>query len=309
MDQMAPDEGWWGGWVTLNLSAFSVNGSAYVTTPREIARLIVMDVCKHPIRIRNGFYEYLQFGAGLQPKGCKSGSCGQTFQAYERNSVVTFTDLLPTPQKIRVYPTDTRDIGFRVLINGKDQNGQVVLSTDANTGTSIPGEYLAVAFPFADSLNQFSTPLLGIQKDQTYGPLQFFQVDPTTGVEMPLSTMDPNEASAGYRRYMISGIPSLNPCCSPANPLQISAQGRLDFIPVIAETDYLTIQCVPALVEESLSIRYSRMDSANSAKQSVEHHARALALLNGQLDTFQGKTNTAVSMPIFGSNRMRPSFR
>ena len=305
IDPMAPDEGWWGGWVTMNLSAFVSNGAAYVTTPREIARLIVMDVCQHPVRIRNGFYEYLQFGRGLQPKTCRTGSCGSTFQGYERDNAVTFTDLLPTPQQIRIYPTDNRDIGLRVLLQGKDQNGQVILTTDPGTGQSAPGEYLPVNFPFVTSVNQFST-ISGIQKDQTYGPLQLFQVDPTTGVELPLSTMYPNEVSASYRRYLIAGIPNTNICCAtPGNPIQISAQGRIDFLPVINETDYLTIPCVAALIEESLSIRYGRMDSANAAQQSGVHHAKALALLNGQLDLYCGKTNVAVSVPIFGSHKLR----
>ena len=303
MDPLAPDSGWWGGWVTLNLTASIFNGSAYVVTPREIARLIVMGVCQHPVQIRNGFYEYLQFGRGLQPKNCRSGQCGSQFQAYERDNVVTFSPLLSTPQFIRVYPTDIRDTSLRVLLQGKDQNNQVILTTDPGTGLSAPGEYLPLAFPFSTSANQYSS-ISGIQKDQTYGPIQFFQVDTTTGTEIPLSAMDPNESSAAYRRYLISGIPNQNLCCAaPSSPLQITAQGRIDFMPVQNETDYLTIPCVPALVEEAQSIRFSRIE--NGAEQSAMHHARALALLNGQLDLYEGKVNTAISVPIFGSNRPR----
>lgn len=302
MDPFTPDEGWWGGSITLNLTASIINRSAYVVTPREIGRLIVMGVCQHPVQIRNGFYEYLEFGRGLQPKTCRAG-CGSTFQAYERDPVVTFSPLLSTPQKIRIYPTDIRDTGLRVLIQGKDQNGQIILTTDPGTGQSAPGEYLQLGFPFSDSVNQFST-ITGIQKDQTYGPLQFFQVDPTTSAEAALSTMDPNEASASYRRYLVNGIPNQNLCCvTPGNPLQLTAKGRLDFIPVLNETDYLTIPNVPALTEEAQSIRFSKME--NGLQQSLFHHGRALSLLNGQLDAMEGKTSTAVSMPIFGSNKMR----
>ena len=302
MDPLTPDEGWWGGWVTLNLTA-SVNcQAAYVTTPREIARLIVMDICNHPVRIRNGFYEYLQFGRGLRPKTCRTG-CGDTFQAYERDNVVTLAPLLSTPQTIRIYPTDARDSGLRVLLQGLDANSQVILTTDPATGLSAPGEYVVLKFPFVDSVNLYST-INGLQKDQTYGPLQFFQVDPTTAAEAALSAMEPMEAAANYRRYLIAGIPNVNLCCtSPTNPLQITAQGRIDFIPVVNETDYLTLPCVPALIEEAQSIRYSKMDGG--AQQSAIHHARAIALLNGQLDLYEGKTSTAVAMPLFGSNRMR----
>ena len=305
MDPMAPSEGWWGGTVTLNLTASITNGAAYVVTPREIARLTDIAVCGQPIRIRNGFWEFLQFGRGVEPKACRSGACGSQLQAYERDNVVTFSPLLSTPQQIRVYPTDIRDTSLRVLLQGKDQNGQVILTTDPGTGLSAPGEYLQLAFPFSNSVNQFST-ISGVQKDQTYGPLQFFQVDPATGVEVPLSSMEPNESAASYRRYLVNGIPSQNLCCaSPASPLQLTAQGRLDFIPVANETDYLIIPNVPVLIEESQAIRFSKMESSNAAQQSLLHHARALALLNGQIDAHEGKTNTAISVPIFGSQRMR----
>jgi hypothetical protein len=116
--------------------------------------------------------------------------------------------------------------------------------------------------------------------------------------------MDPNEGVASYRRYLINGIPSNNLCCtSPGSPLQLTAQGRLDFIPVQNETDYLTIPNVPALIEESQAGRFRKME--NGLNQSVYHHNQALMLLNGQIDAYEGKTNTAINVPIWGSQRLR----
>ena len=301
MDPLAPEEGWWGSWVTMNLSATVSCGSTYVTVPREIARLVVMGVCQKPIRIRNGFYEYLQFSPGLQPKTCSSGACGQVFQAYDRDTVVTLAPLAAT-STIRVYPTDNRDTGLRVLVQGKDANGVVVLNTDPGSGQSGLGEYLQLGFPFVDSVNQFST-ITGLLKDQTFGPVTIVAVNPTTGVETALSSMEPTEFAANYRRYLIAGIPTVTQCCSGAGTIQIQAQGRLDFIPCQNETDFLLIQNVPALVEEAMSIRHGRMDGG--AELSALHHGKALALLNGQLDLYVGKNSTAVRVPIFGSDRMR----
>lgn len=305
LDPQMPDEGWWGGWVTMNLTATVSCGAAYVTVPREICRLIVLAVCQRPVHIRNGFYEYLKWGAGLEPKACRTGACGQTFQAFERDNVPTLQSLVST-SLIRMYPTDARDVGRRVLLQGKDQNAQVILTTDPGTGKSAPGEYVQLAFPFSNSVNQFST-ISGIQKDETWGNVQFFAVDPLTGVETALSVMEPNEQTGWYRRYLINGIPFPNLCCNTTSntTIQLTAQGKLDFIPVANETDYLTIPCVPALIEESQSLRYSRMDSTQAATQALVHHGRALALLNGQLDAMLGKVNTAVKVPIFGGNRLR----
>lgn len=304
LDPMSPDEGWWGGWMTMNLTGVIKGCGIYITTPREIARLIVLGICQQPVAIRNGFYEYLQFSAGLQPKSCCTGSCVGPVEAYERDNVVTFSDLKSTPQTIRIYYTDIKDTGLRVLLQGTDQNDQTILTTDPNTTLTAPGEYVMLKFPFVDTVNTFKT-ITGIQKDETYGPIQIFQVDPTTGVESALSTMQPEESVASYRRYMVNGLNSNATCCGASATLQMKAQGKLDFIPVINETDYLTIPNIPALIEECMSIRFGRMDTQNASNLSAIHHAKALALLNGQLDHHLGKVSTAVKVPIFGSQRMR----
>lgn len=308
MDPLCPDEGWWGGWLTMAFTGSIVNRAAYITTPREVARLTDVAVCQRPIPMHNGFYEYLEFGAGLQPKNCRNNTCGSTFAAYDRDNVPTLSPLQGT-RTIRVYITDARDVGRRVLIQGKDQNRQIVLTTDPGTGRAAQGEYLPLVNPLANSVNLFSE-ITGLQKDETFGPVQFFQVDPATGVEEPLSAMEPRENTASYRRYLVAGIPNLNLCClTPGSPLQLTAQARIDFVPVLNETDYLTVPNVPALIEESQSIRFNRMDSTTAAQQAALHHQRALALLFGQLDKYLGKISTAVKVPLFGTNRLRPSFR
>jgi hypothetical protein len=308
MDPLCPEEGFWGGWVTLTLTGSVSNGSAYVTCPREIGRLIVTAVCQQPIHIRNGFYEYLNYGRGMYPKSCGK-NCNAVFEAYERDNVFTLADLQSTAQTVRLYPTDARDSGRRVLLQGEDANAQVVLTTDPISGKSAPGEYISLKFPFVDSANQY-TKITGIQKDGTWGNVQFFQVDPATLTELPLSVMEPNEGSASYRRYLVSGIPNLQACCNATlGTVQLTAQGRLDFIPVENETDYLTIPNVPALVEEAMSIRFSRMDATEASTQSTLHHAKALNLLNGQIEVYLGKQNAAIGIPLFGSQKMRASFR
>ena len=303
IDPKAADEGWYGSTVTLNLKVQIINHAAYVVTPREIARLVVMGICQHPIEIRNKFYEYLQFGAGIQ--GCGDRRCGSPFAAYERDNVITLSPLLATPQKIIIYPNDVRDTGARVLLQGKNEHGQIILTTDPGTGLSVLGEYVVLNFPFVTSLNQFSM-IIGIQKDQTYGPLQFFQLDPTTASQVSLSEMEPYEGVAWYRRYLVSGMSNRLLCCAPqGKSLYITAQGKLDFVPVVNETDYLLIPNVPALLEEAQSLRYSRMDSGNSEQKSAIHHSRALALLRGQATHYLGKINTAVNFRPFGSADLR----
>lgn len=300
LDVLAPDEGWANTWVSLTLTASISNGSAYVTVPQEIIRLIVTAVCKTAIPIRNGFFEYLHWGTGLRPRTCSDAKCGDVLQAYERDNVFTLADLVGT-KTIRVYPTDSRDVGLRVLVQGLDQNGMTILTTDPGTGLSSPGEYIVIASPFVDSVNQFSR-ITGVMKDQTFGPITFTQVDPTTAAEASLSSMEPNESTGWYRRYLVAGIPCQNICCGVSSTtLQLNAQGRLGFQAVQNETDYLSLNNIPAIIEECRSLRFSRMDSPVAAQQSLVHHGRAIAYLNGELDARYGKTQTTVNVPIWGS--------
>lgn len=303
-DPLAPDEGWWGGWVTMLFTLQVTGHIAYVRTPQEIARIIVLDVCDRPRFIRNGFYEYLQFGTGHRPKGC-SNNCCDTMQAFDRPNVPTLVDF-PTnaPQKIRVYPTDAADVGKRVIVQGPDQNGIPVLGTDVATGVSNQGETLILQFPFTDSLNTFQD-VTGLLKDVTKGFVRIFTVDPTTHAQVSLSSMDPNETTASYRQYLFAGLP--DHCCNrPSGSVQVVAQCRLDFQPVAADTDYLIIQNLPALKEECQAIKYSTQDSQQSPALEAKHHAKAISLLNGELDLYEGKVRTAISVPIFGSQRLRP---
>src|SRR5207247_5054448 len=56
-DQSQPDEGWWQTWgvMLFNLA----RDYPYFTTPRGVARVTALDVCKKPVLLRNQFYEYL----------------------------------------------------------------------------------------------------------------------------------------------------------------------------------------------------------------------------------------------------------
>lgn len=313
-DPLAPTEGWWGGWARM---AFTVSRSGpNIITPQGVARIIVLDLCKYPVRIQNQWYEFLEFGRGFQPHGCTTAtgasythSFCSPLQAYERETVTTFEPLLSTPQIIRVYAADPTDIGRNVLIQGKDANGQVVRFLDPLNNAAGLGERVVLGTPFADSANQFSE-ITGVQKQKSFGEVQFFQVDPTTGVESSLLVMGPSETTASYRKYFLGGLPN---CCNtpagvPTGSMQVLAMAKLDFQPVTCDSDYLGIMSIPALIEEIQSIRLGRMDTTAAQQLSASKHAAALRLLFGQLDHMLGKEDIAIGRHIFGSQPLRRSF-
>jgi len=305
MDPLTPDEGWWGGSAVMSFTVIPSNGAAYIITPREVARPVAFDICNRPIAMRNQLWEYLEFGTGLHPRGCgancHSGCLGST-QAFERDPVPCLNPLPSVPRVIRLYFTNAADAGRRVVIGGTDQNGMPIYGVDPLTQTSTPGETVYLAGPFADSLNLI-TPT-SFTKEVTLGEVQFFTVD-SSGNQTLLSTMQPGETTASYRRYLLDGLPQS--CCNtPAGAVQVSAFCRLDFAPVQNDQDPLLIQSIPALIEECQSIRYSRMDASQAPALEKKHHDKALSILNGQLDHYQGKITPAVRISLFGSDRLRP---
>lgn len=315
IDPMAPDEGWIGGWAKFAFNVQPQNppgGFAYLTTPRNVARLIGIDICSIPIKPRNGFFEFLEFGRGLQPRSSSCGNglfsgqncaCKTASESFDRDNVPTLADLAGTPQFIRFFPSNSGDVRKRVLVQGKDKNAQVVYGVDPLTGQAMEGEFVALDQPFAQTVHQYSI-VTGLSKEATLGPVQIFQVDGSTGAVLPLSSMEPSETTASYRRYLLTGLPR-NCCNTPAGTVTVTAQAKLDFLPVVNDTDYLSIPNIPALIEEGHSLRYSRMDSQVSSALEQRHHAKALTLLNGQLDHIEGKINVAITVPLFGSDRAR----
>jgi hypothetical protein len=294
---MAPDEGWWGGWAQY---AFTVSPPFdYIVAPFEVARIILMDVCKKPMKIRNQFYEFLDFGRGYQPKGCTGNTCGQQKQAYERESVPTLSEFV-AGNIVRAYPLDSRDVGKRSTIQGTDSNGKTIYSIAILTQKPYLGETITFEMPFVDTTNTFNT-VTAIQKDPTLGDVDYYQVD-ALGTETPLSSMQANQQTGEYRRYFLNGL--RNRCCNSA-PQQALALCKLDFVPAQSDQDYLLIQSIPALIEECMAVRYSRMDTPGSQQMAQAKHARALQLLFGQLDHFLGKFSTAITVPIFGSDRLQ----
>ncbi len=304
------EEGWYGTFAEMQFTLNKAN--PYLTCPREVARLELVDVCNRPVVINNQFAEYMRFGNGRMPGSCcRSQFWGSPWwprmtQAYTRNNVPTFTDLSNGPQYLRVYMTDSADFGKRILLQGTDQNGQTILSQDGLN--PVTGEYVYFRSPFSTSTNQFNS-ITGIQKDLTLGNVQVFQVDPTTGDQVLLVTMEPSEQTAAYRRYLFDPLcwTSLwQNCCPGATSTTVPATAicKLELIPVQYDQDYLLLQNLEALICEAQSMRLSEVDNKSSQAMAVNHHLQAIRLLLGELGHYVGIEDPAVQFAPFGSARL-----
>ena len=302
MAKEAGDEGWYGTWAEI---AFTVSRtSPYWTAPREVARLEGANVCEKPIQINNQFLEYIQFGNGRMPKTFRNVCFQNSTQAYTRNNVPTFVDLSNPPQTLIVSPMNSADAGKRMFIQGLDNNNNTVYSLDG--ANNVQGVFVTMATPFAAAPMNFNA-ITGVQKDMTLGPVNLYQVDPTTGTQVLLLTMQPGETTASYRRYYFDKLP-LSCCAVTTNAPQtliLTGLVKLDMIPITTDTDYSLIPNLEAIIEECRSIRYSEFDNPNAnMAESRSAHQAAIGLLNGELNHYLGMEDAAVVFRPFGSARL-----
>jgi hypothetical protein len=320
-DPRTPEQGWIGGWAEM---AFLVSKeNPFITCPRHIAELIAIDGCNRPIPLSNQFSEYLVFGDGRFPKMDRwRRNCeGWQRQGFTRNYAATFVDISNPPQQIQIFPLNQADTQPnpqtgavpRVFLGGIDADGNIVTSQDNNQ--TVQGEFVTLTWPYAMSVNSYSS-LDSIQKDQTQGPVQFWQSDPIWGVAKILSVMEPTETTAWYRRYYIHGLP--RHCCPAFRPIIVNQQppqcdcppepqfvmvtglAKLDLVPAQAQTDYLLIQSKEAVILAAQAVRMSRMDDLGSKQQAKVYHDQAINLLKGMTTHREGKNQVSTNFAPFG---------
>lgn len=296
------ETGWFGGWQKVVFQVSRTN--PYITCPRTIARLINLDVCRTPVRIQNEFYEMLEAGIGLQDFALCQPWCG-TLEGYERGVWPTMVDIAPTNQLLQVAITDPRDVGKRILFGpAQDQNGNFIYSQDGNS--PVNGFYMSFNLPF--TTNSFIVSNIGaVQKDVTFGDVLVYSFDSTNGATVLLARYAPNETTPAYRRYYINRLP----CgCSPPPPnsppgspgtVTVTAMAKLEFIPVLRDTDFLIIGNIPALIEEAKAIRYSDMDKPEAAALEIKSHRKAIKYLNDELRHYEGELQPAVNFAPWGT--------
>ena len=293
----AGNDGWYGTFAEI---AFSVSqANPYITAPRSVARIMYAAWCDDWVPVQNQFFEYLTFGNGRMPKRFVN-ECGTAIQqVYSRNNAVTYTDLSGAPQLIRVRITESQDVTKRALISGTDNNNATIYTQDDTRRAQ--GEFVAFAQPYVTTTFQFNT-ITGIQKDVTAGEVQFYQVDPTTGDEVLLLTMEPSEKTAYYRRYYLDSLPNnCFPTGTGTADISVTAMCKLELVPAYYDTDYLLLQNLEAIVEECASVRYSEIDSPSSKQMAQERHVQAIRLLNGELNHYLGADQAAVIFKPFGT--------
>ena len=279
---------WWGTFQKIRLCVVD----NCFTWPREVAALRGVNICDSPLPIRNQWYEFMETVHAWE--GCDS-EWGGGLAMSDRGMAPTFSDILGTGKKIKVYASVAELADAKILLQGFDENNLAIRTFVDDVW--VDGEYVSInAAAPATSVNFFSI-LTGVQKPITNGSVRLFEYDTLSTAERGLALYQPDEETPAYRRTYIN----VSDVCSPCGLKTVTAMAKLEFIPAVKDTDYLLIGNLDALKDMVQSIMKTEN---NLSKDALVCEARAIHLLNAELRNNTDRDQVPVTLRVHPRGRL-----
>lgn len=276
---------------------FCVTNSCLVW-PREIAAIEAVSICNRALPVRNQWFEFMESGPGLQGEGSdgQHRMDGCIPNSYDRGTACTFSDIIGTGKKIKVYADIAEDPNAVILLQGYDQNGNWI-TTQVN-GEWIDGEYVGISTTPQTSYNIFSS-LVAVQKPITNGPVRLYEYNTSDATQRAIAYYETDETNPSYRKSYVGGL-RRNSCGSVSDGecelKTVTVMAKLEFIPVRRDTDWLLIGNLPALKDCMQAILKWEMDLPQEAQY---YFNKSVATLRQELSHYRGQS---VVQPV----RMQP---
>lgn len=286
-----------------------------ITLPPQLATLESVAVCGTPVPVRDEWYEFLENGMGVRGAeggcGCSSdsdasssisgpGCCGD--EALKRGYACTYKDIIPTGKKVNLVCDLVDDVGKEVLVLGYDDNGNWI-RTDQG-GTIKDGEIIVLAQGAGTNSTNFFSSVNDIQlPDDMDGQSWIYEYDNTAATRRLIGKYEYFETRPHYARYFLPGIRSQtcsdDECCQTA----VDVIGKMEFIPVKVDTDYLIISCIPALKEMAVAISQAEKVPDPIAKNNIIISGTTMAIkeLDDQLRHYRG-SGVTTGITLVGSS-------
>lgn len=266
-----------------------------ITLPRQIATIEKVAICGVPIQNHDIWYEFI----GPAIWNPEWGSCWA--EANARGHFPTFSDMKGTDKKALLVCDLSTDVGKQVLVLGYDENANWIRTLQG--GIYKDGELVTLAqSPGTQSINFFST-ITDLQfPDDMDGQTWLYEYDITTMTQRMIGHYQYDETRPSYARYFFPTVSCLAKSSS-CQQLNIDAIGKLEFIPVKNDTDYLIIGNIPALKEMCVALKNSEdeEDGVKANQIIAAGLATAKNILDKQLNHYLGD-GRQVGVEIMGSS-------
>jgi len=261
--------GRWHG-TTWRIKICASNGC--ITWPRQVAAADAVIIGSTPIQSFDRWYEFLEAGPGLQDDGCG-------LKLVDRPGACVIADIANATSKVRFYPDNANDAGKEILVQGYDDSGQWVLTDDG----AVNGETVTLEVPYVETTNYY-TNVAGIQKAETKGAVRAYAYNTAVGTSMLIGVYEPDETLPWYRRSLIVGLADYAEN-QESGTASITAEVKLEHIPVKNDSDYFIIGNLPAMKDMMRSIVLSERQIHDESKLM---EASALLELQEELKHYRG---------------------
>lgn len=263
---------WWGTYQRMYICM----DADVITWPREVANVEAFKICHTGVTLVNEWYEFAE--AVREPDRC---GCGPPM-LLDRPLSPQFIDT-SSPQRIRLYPTTSTDVGKKVILQGIDNATGRAIRTQVGS-TFINGEQLTIAEPFVTSTFTYRQPgLSGVQKPVTNGSILAYSLDPDSSAEVKIAEWGPAEQNPAYRRTLLTRevTTAMESCCSEgevygcANPVG-EAIVRLEVYDTVVDSDWLMIGDLLALKHGMKALQLRDQEKYAQAEIETQEAIRIL---------------------------------
>jgi hypothetical protein len=285
-----------GDWVGTIVPIHVCVKAGCVVWPRYVGQVRKINVCNHPVQIKNVWYDFLEY----RDRGWRSW-CGCEAHMVQQSEAAAFSDIFGDGRFVRAYCTARADVGKTIQLFGEDNNGQP-LRTQNSDGTYTDGITIVFAAPFA-STSIYVRRIDRVIKDVTTGDVRLYAYNPVTDILEDLALYSPTETVPSYEKYRLHAqvwptttSPPTTNCCPT---LSVVALVKLKFIKVVVDSDLVLIDNIDALKLLIQSTRYSEQGDRATA-QGFE--ADAIRELNLDLRDHEPEEQTPVEINAFGNS-------
>lgn len=264
-----------------------------VVWPREVGSIRRMNFCNQAVPVMNDWYSYLPwdgqrwnysspswFGTTYWPM------CGQRALVTGGFRSPVFQDLLGDGRELRAYIETPLDVGKKLTIFGTDNGNQPL--TQKGLGSWNAGAEMTLQNPYTtlkvSGSNVLVRNISRVVKEVTNGRVRLYAFNTATSILEEVATYEPSEVNPFFLRQNVN-----TSCCSGSEG--VLALVKLQFIPVVSDTDYVPIDNLDAL---KFGFQAVKSRDAGDRKAGDELEGMAIRELNLEVQD----QNTDQSVPI-----------
>lgn len=258
-----------------------VNNSCLVL-PRQIETVEAFAICKTPGVVRGAWWEFLSGGPGVQ----ESDDCFSN-QLIMGDEVSSFDNVTGTGKKLAIYNDVIESGATTVNLQFWNNSAQWVRSL---SGTNyIDGETLTISAVAGTYIYTSAECMPGgfvaAIKSRTNGVIRLYEYTVADGALKPLAVWEPDEEVPRYRSLQIPGMTRLAADGSTCTQQTVIIRGKVRFMPVFNDSDFLQIQSREAI---RLGCQAVAKEEKDLLGEAASYWQMAFRVLDAQLAHYNG---------------------